>query len=120
MRKLIITLQAVGIGVLLALATIDAFAGDYGNAAVAFAAAVMLEALMAFLPERQGPAAPYTMRRRGEDGEGDRVAPPMALRRAPETYGSARGGQRMCLDTRTQRPVDPALCERESRRLQNR
>jgi hypothetical protein len=42
MRKLIITLQAVGIGVLLALATIDAFAGDYGNAAVAFAAAVML------------------------------------------------------------------------------
>jgi hypothetical protein len=23
-------------------------------------------------------------------------------------------------DTRTQRPVDPALCERESRRLQNR
>jgi hypothetical protein len=68
----------------------------------------------------QGPAAPYTMYRRGEDGEGDRVAPPMALRRAPETYGSARGGQRMCLDTRTQHPVDPALCERESRRLQNR
>jgi hypothetical protein len=42
MRKLIITLQAIGIFALLAIACINAFAHDYGNAAVAFAAAVLL------------------------------------------------------------------------------
>jgi hypothetical protein len=42
MRKLFVALQTTGIGVLLLLAVGDAFTGDYGHAAVAFAAAIML------------------------------------------------------------------------------
>jgi hypothetical protein len=42
MRKLIIALQAIGIVVLLALTIINAASGDWGNAAVAFVAAVLL------------------------------------------------------------------------------
>jgi hypothetical protein len=58
---------------------------------------------------RQMPAAPYTIDRR-PGGDGDTIAPSMARRPEPETYGS--GGGRRCIDTYTGRPADPALCDR--------
>jgi hypothetical protein len=42
MRKLIDALQTIGIGLLLLCAVGNAFAHDWGNAAISFAAAIML------------------------------------------------------------------------------
>jgi hypothetical protein len=62
---------------------------------------------------RQAPAAPYRMDRRPGTEDGDREAPPIAGRRAPETTGRGRPGG--CWDTVQRRMVDPSFCDRAER-----